>query len=176
MVLAGISCPPPSFRHASWHLIPHRSRPTDHRYAPNPPRILGACATPAATSASNPIPSPLLNRIPFTSPVSTFLTLPPTTTFNARCRSLVHGPAPPYRHDQRPIGQPRSDLPCMLRPLRRVPDELYPSSLQVRGDTLPTGRRPPSVGGGIQHEVRHAPPIHHVAENTSPKSKQPARR
>src|SRR5918997_317396 len=87
MVLAGISSPPPSFRRASWHLIPHRSRPTDHRYAPNPPRSLGACATPAATSASNPIPSPLLNRTPFTSPVSTLLTLPPTTTARDQPRS-----------------------------------------------------------------------------------------
>src|SRR5215204_7264506 len=74
--------PSPSFKRASWHLMPHRSRTADHRYAPNPPRGSGAAATPAATSASNPIPSPLLNRIPFTSPVSTLLKLTPAKKSN----------------------------------------------------------------------------------------------
>src|SRR5215212_3936205 len=71
MVSVSTTSPPSSLSAASWQRKPQRSRPTDQRYLPVPPRYAGASATPAATSASKPMPSPLLNRRPLTSPAST---------------------------------------------------------------------------------------------------------
>src|SRR5215211_715101 len=82
IVLASTTSPS-STSLASWHWKSLSNLPTDHRYRPVPPRYVGASATPAATSASKPIPRPLLNGTPLTSAVSTTRTLSTTSTSSA---------------------------------------------------------------------------------------------